>query len=68
MVHLGLLEGAGPDRGCPVVMDALGHSPCPIRCHLGDDLDEGGGDMVKGVVIVVEDDDSPVGVVLKGGG
>ena len=68
MVHLGLLEVSGPHRGRAVVVNAVGHGPRPIRGHVGDDLDQASRDMLEGIVVVVEDDDSPVRVVLEGGG
>ena len=64
MVQLGLLEGSGPHRGRAVVVNAVGHSPRSIGCHVGDDLDEGGGHVFEGIVVVVEDDDAPVRIVF----
>ena len=67
VIHLGLLEGSGPHRGCPVVVDAVGHGPRPVRRHVGDDLDEGGGHVFECVVVVVKDDNPPVRVVFLRG-
>jgi hypothetical protein len=54
------LARAGPDRCLAAVVDRVGEPVAPIEVDAGDDAGERLGDVIEGVVVVVQDDHEPI--------
>ncbi len=64
MVEFGLFLGTHPNNGLAFVMDLIGQFPRAIAGHIGNVFHQTGSHVLKGVEVIVEDNDFVVGVVL----
>ncbi len=66
MIHLSLLKRTGPYRGDTFVMDAFCEPPGSLWGHVGQNHHKTRCGVFEGVVVVVQDNHAPVGVMLCG--
>jgi len=64
VVHFGLLSRSRPYRGDTIVMDTVSEAPCRLRGHVGQNHNEARHNVSKGVVVIVQNNHAPVGVML----